>query len=147
MPSFTVVAAEQTKSGTSDKGPWTVWKLGLRDGSDEARVAELFCPDGMSPPAVGSTIEGEIERAQNPSWLDKFKPARKGGGGKAFKADPAKQHAIAMEAAQKVAVDVLRLAMEQGVWKAPEERPLAEMTGVVKMVAQSLYAQIDEVAK
>jgi hypothetical protein len=82
MPSFTVLTADKIKDGQGTKGPFTVWKLGLKNGDgNEPSVAEMFCPFGMSPPAVGSTVEGTIEKTDNPSWLDKFKPVRQGGGG------------------------------------------------------------------
>lgn len=150
MPSYTIQSVEQAASGGEGEKTWTRQKLAvLEAGGVTPQNVTLFCNKWQPVPAVGSTIEGDIQPPKQDGWTPELKPPRKsgGGGGKDFKADPAKQAAIAVESAQKVAIDVLRLAMEQGVWKAPDDRPVAEMTGVVKTIAQSLYAQITEASE
>jgi hypothetical protein len=146
MPSFTVLAVDgKVRDWQSEHGTMRAYKINLRGQDGTEHTAEWSRKLSSAAPEVGQTLEGEIVQGQ---YGARFKKTQAGGGGsREYKADPAKQRAIAMEAAQKVAVDILRLAMDQGVWKAPEEKPVGEMAGVVKTIAQSLFSQIEEVAK
>jgi hypothetical protein len=117
MPTFTVLAAAKIKDGQGTKGPFTVWKLSLKNGEGGENVAEIFCPFGMQPPAVGSTVDGTIEKTDNPSWLDKFKPTRTGG---SQRNDPKVQAAIIRQHSQTAALKVLELKQQLGVLAADE---------------------------
>lgn len=155
-PVFTVTeVSNEVRSFDSNYGPKKSYRLHLRGGdnfSDQEHLnVELVRNANSDPPKQGDTLEGDLEdRGQ---YGLRLKLAGRGGAGgvfsgtKEYKADPVKQRAIAMEAAQKVAVDVLRLAMDRGAWEPPAERPVAEMAGVVKVIAQSLYGQIIEVSE
>jgi hypothetical protein len=82
----------------------------------------MFLPAGQTAPTVGGSLDGTVSFDEQFKTF-KFKGDRKGpytgGGGKNFKADPAKleverekNRAIASEAAHRVAVDTIRLAIE-----------------------------------
>lgn len=143
MPHFEVLAAEKIKDGQGTRGPFTVWKLGLKQDGEEAVVAEAFCPAGTGPPAVGTVVEGDIEKTDNPSWLDKFRPARKqGAGGGGFKPrDPAERRSIAMQHAQKCAVTILSVAAEHGDYEPPNA---GDVVGQVKTIAHALFEQVQQ---
>ena len=148
MAMFTITGVDtKVRDWQSEHGTMRAYNIKLTDAAGTEHLAEWSRKLSSPAPAPGP-IEGELVQSQ---YGLRFKKTQTGGGGgggsREYKADPAKQRAIAMEAAQKVAVDVLRLAMEQGVWKAPDERPVSEMAGVVKTIAQSLFTQIEEVAK
>ena len=142
MASYTVQSIEQAASGGEGDKAWTRQKLSvLAAGEVTPQTVTLFCNKWQPVPAVGTTIEGEIQPPKQEGWTPELKPPRKGGGGKDFKADPAKQAAIAMESAQKSAVEITRLALEH-----PEHSSEA-LTKVVRAVAQALYAQITEASE
>ena len=83
----------------------------------------MYVPAGQTAPTVGGSLDGTVSFDEQFKTF-KFKADRKGpytggGGGKSFKADPEKleverekNRAIASEAAHRVAVDTIRLAIE-----------------------------------
>lgn len=128
MTVYNVLAAEKIKDGQGTKGPYTVWKLGLKQDGQEAVVAEAFCPAGTQPPAVGTVVEGEIEKTDNPSWLDKFRPARKSSGGFGPRPeDPLRQKRIVRQHSQSMAMATLKLAADLGVLM-PGSDPMPQTT-------------------
>jgi hypothetical protein len=140
---FTVQKIKQVQAGETDKGPWTKHKVRI-ETADGVKDVLLFCNQYSPVPAEGSTIEGEIGDPYKPGQLPEFKRARKGayggrnGSSRDFKADPVKQAAIAMEASQKAAVEIVRMRYEHDLENAD-----ALVEGV-QMVAARLYEQIQQ---
>lgn len=102
-------------------------------------------PDTPAP-TVGQEVD--LELIQHPRFPDKLKARRppKGGGGfggGGRPRDPAERKSIQMQASQKVAVDIARLAIEHAEVKPGSE----QITAQVKRIAGELFAQIEEVAK
>ena len=146
-PSFLVKSATKNRDVPDFKGfgPFTSIDLVLQEYGTEATTAANWFAKGANVPLPepGITLEGTVEQGTHgPKFKKGTDGPRGGGGGKEYKADPAKQAAIAMESCHKVAVDILRIAMEHGAWTAPAEKPVGEMTGVVKTISAALYAQI-----
>lgn len=140
---YTVQKVKEIQSGNDKNGkPFTKQKLRL-ETPDGIRDVLLYCPEWNPPPAEGATIEGEIGKPFREGQLPEFERARKGpysgrsGAPRDFKADPVKNAAIAAEASQKVAVDVIRLALDT-------KQDPADVCRQVKAVAESLFEQIQK---
>lgn len=135
MPStYTVVEAEKV-SDKPDRGygPMQTIRLKLRNEQGNERAGITWYTKATTPvPAAGSQLFGEAKEGQY-GW--EFKKAQQGGyngrsgAARDFKADPVKQAAIAMEASQKAAVEIVRTDLD---------------LDRVRMVAQVLYAQIQQ---
>lgn len=147
MTVYDVLAAEKIKDGQGTKGPFTVWKLGLKQDGQEAVVAEAFCPFGTQPPTVGSTVEGEIEKTDNPSWLDKFRPARKGGGGFGPRPeDPLRQKRIVRQHSQTTALATLDLLDRWDLLAGEKPRTRAAFFDLLKQLMDWFDADVEKAA-
>jgi len=91
---------------------------------------------------VGMKLEGHLEPGDRGGL--KFKAANgfAGSGGPRGKS-PEERKSIAMQASQKVGVDVVRIAVDAGLWKP--ETPAA-VAAAVRNVAAELFAQVDGVS-
>jgi len=145
MSTYQVVKSEKKKDVT---GGAIVQLLTLKnaEGKEKDGVT-MFIPAGQPAPVVGAALEGSVEYDEKFQEF-KFKGARKGpyngrsGAPRDFKADPVKQAAIAMEASQKAAVEIVRLAHDIGAPDTAEG--LGHVRGVVQEVAGLLYEQIQK---
>lgn len=143
MPTFTVQAASVKKQiPDSGRGAKQVINLTLAEGDQPPVIAEWFTAATTAIPSVGSTIEGTIEPSE---YGPKFKKAGGfgGGGGGGRSESPETRRSIAMQHAQKCAVEALKLAAEHGPYTPPNAADVAEH---VKTIAGVLYAQVQEVA-
>jgi len=145
MSTYQVVKSEKKKDVT---GGAIVQLLTLKntEGKEKDGVT-MFIPAGQPAPVVGAALEGTVEYDEKFQEF-KFKGARKGpyngrsGAPRDFKADPVKQAAIAMEASQKAAVEIVRMSLSDV--RDPEAPALGPLVQSVKEVAQSLYEQIQK---
>ena len=151
MPAnYTVVQAEKT-ADKPDRGygPMQTIRLKLRNEQGRERAGIDWYAKATTPvPAAGTQLFGDVNKTDY-GW--QFKKARTGppggfsGAGRDFKADPVKQAAIAMEASQKAAVEIVRLAHDIGADNTAEG--LAHVRQVVQDVAGALYEQIQQAMK
>jgi hypothetical protein len=145
MPVYTVKKIKQIESGGEGEKAWTRQKVRI-ETPDGVKDVLLFCNKWAPVPQEGSTIEAEIGPPYRPGQLPELKRPRKGayngssGASKDFKADPVKQAAIAMEASQKAAVELVKLAYTSG-------EPVKAFTKETAEVAQELYEQIQRAMK
>jgi hypothetical protein len=150
MPEYTVKKIKEIQRGNDKNGkPFTKQKLRL-ETPDGTQDVLLYCPEWNPPPTEGSTIEGTIGEPFRAGQLPEFQRARKGGSngfsgaGKSFHADPAKleverarNRSIAGQASQKVAVDIIRLALET-------KQDPAELARLTVDTARILLPQIEK---
>jgi hypothetical protein len=146
MPAtYTVVEAEKI-SDKPDRGygPMQTIRLKLRNEQGGERGGITWYTKATTQvPAADSQVFGDVKQGQY-GW--EFKKAQQGGyNGRSgaprdFKADPVKQAAIAMEASQKAAVEIVKLAHVT-------ERTPAEITQIVKDLAGDLFEQIQKVSE
>jgi hypothetical protein len=142
---YTVVEAEKT-ADKPDRGygPMQTIRLKLRNEQGNERDGiSWYAKATTALPAAGSQVFGDVTKTDY-GW--QFKKARTGpvsGPSRDFKADPVKQAAIAMEASQKAAVEIVRIGVENKLW-APGDQPIAEMTAAVKATTEKLFEQIQQ---
>jgi hypothetical protein len=149
MTTFTIDDVDQNiRDVPTQYGPMKDYRLSLMASGETTPVIASWLRKASSPaPVRGQQIEGALEDTE---YGKKFREQRQmpigssGGGGKSYAADPKKQAAIAMEASQKVAVDIMRLYYQQAA-KAPDSA--GELVSQVKQVAAALFGQIEEVSK
>jgi hypothetical protein len=141
--SYTVVEAEKT-ADKPDRGygPMQTIRLKLRNEQGNERDGISWYAKATTPlPAAGSQVFGDVTKTDY-GW--QFKKARTGpvsGSSRDFRADPVKQAAIACESAQKAAVEIVRMWLDQG--NGPGIG-LDELTTYVKHHADLLYQQIQK---
>lgn len=113
----------------------------------EGRGAQAILTQRPETPAPTVGQEIDLELTPHPRFPDKLKakkPQKQFGGGGGFRPrDPAERKSIQMQASQKVAVDIARLALEHAEVKPGSE----QITAQVKRIAGELFEQIEGVAK
>lgn len=138
----TITHVGEPKPWTGQHGPMVDYWLTL-EGEDKQAI--LTQKPETAPPAVGPV---DLNLIQHPRFPDKFKatkPQQGGGsGGGGRPRDPAEQRSIAMQHAQKCAVEALKLAAAHGDYRPPAAADVVEQ---VKLIASGLFHQIEEVAK
>jgi hypothetical protein len=150
MPETYEVQMAEHKADKPDTGygPKQVINLSLKNSAGEVKQAEWFTNASTSVPQPGTQLVGEISNTQYGLRFKKVASAASGnfGGSKEYKADPAKQAAIAMESSIKSAIDIVTLAAQHaGGYVLPDT--VGGITEQVRMVAKALYAQIVEVSE
>jgi hypothetical protein len=156
MSTFTITeVSDNVRAYDTTYGPKKAYRVHLRNGDGTDHLNIEFRRNADSPaPTVGQQLEGEL--VDQGQYGQRLQLANRGGPGaswtgakapvKDFKADPVKQAAIAMEHAQKAAIDILSLAAEKADgYSLPET--VGGVTEQVKMVAKMLYGQIAEVSE
>jgi hypothetical protein len=142
-----VVEAAEHKANKPDTGygPKQIINLSLKTSDGIVKQAEWFTNASTSVPQPGTQLVGEISSSQYGLSFKKVASAA-AGGSKEYKADPAKQAAIAMESSIKSAIDIVTLAAQHaGGYVLPNT--VGGITEQVRMVAKALYAQIVEVSE
>jgi hypothetical protein len=140
---YTVVEAEKT-ADKPDRGygPMQTIRLKLRNEQGNERDGiSWYAKATTALPAAGSQVFGDVTKTDY-GW--QFKKARTGpvsGSSRDFRADPVKQAAIAMEASQKAAVEIVR--MWHGAL-SDQHVSLNDFTAHVRSVAGELYEQIQQ---
>lgn len=118
MNTYTVTAVGdtvkdwQSKSGAAYKS----YRVTLRnkDGRELPNV-ELSRNASAPRPEAGQAVEGTVD--QSGQYGPKFKEDRKGGGGFNRAKSPEERRSIAMQSSLARAVDVVRIAVDAGVFK------------------------------
>jgi hypothetical protein len=149
MPEMYIVEAAEHKADKPDTGygAMQVIALRLKTSAGLTKDAEWFTKASTSVPQPGTQLVGEITSSQYGLRFKKVASAASGfGGSKEYKADPAKQAAIAMESSIKSAIDIVTLAAQHaGGYVLPDT--VGGITEQVRMVAHKLYDQIVEVSE
>jgi hypothetical protein len=143
VPTYTVRGAVPTKTGLGQSGNMQDVALALTGPDGVELTASWFAKMGETLPQPGSQVEGSIEQSQyGPKW----KPVRQGGGGGGGRGwqpePPEKRRSIAMQHAQKCAVELLAVGAAHGEYKPPAT--VGELAGHVKVVAAALVTQVLE---
>jgi hypothetical protein len=135
-PAYTITAVnDQVRDWQSQQGgPMKGYRVTLRnaDGREMANV-EWSRKANSPAPQVGQTVDGTVDTSGQ--YGPKFKAAMAGGGGGGFSRSksPEERRSIAMQASQKVAVEIVRM-------NAPPD--VSAVTDEVLRVAQSLFQQV-----
>lgn len=152
-----VLAVKQVGSGESDKGKWTRQKVRLATGQDEATGldtfvdGQLFCHKYVPVPNPGDELDvKEIKQPENPSWLPEIILVNKGrgGGGGGYSGprvdDPKTRNSIAMQSSLKLAWEIVRVSLESGLIKPPDDERHEWLLRLVQLDANRVYAQVKE---
>lgn len=145
MPTMKVLAVKQIASGESDKGAWTRQKVRLEDRGGERGFidGQLFCHQYVPVPNEGDELDvKEIKQPENPAWLPEIVLVKKGGGGGYSGPrldDPKTRNSIAMQSSLKLAWEVVRVSLEAGLIKPPEERRHEWLMGLVMDDGTTIY--------
>lgn len=142
MASYTIKAVEQSAQGGEGDRAWTRQKLLLENQAGAQKEVSLFCNRFTPVPKVGDVLEGEVTpNERNPNWLPELRLPRKSqGGGGGRPEDPRTRASIAMQASQKVAVDLARFAFENNLDETQQAR-LMEIHG---RFAEMIFLQVDK---
>lgn len=142
MASYIVRNAVKT-ADRPDKGygPMQEIELVLQEyGQAEEISASWYTKRETALPDAGSRIEGELEPSQ---FGLKFKKAKgagggfRGGGGKS----PEERRSIAMQSSAARAVEIVRIAVDAGLWKP--ETPEAVTTAALR-VADRVFDRVQK---
>lgn len=150
---FTVTAvSDNVREYDTDYGPKKAYRVHLRNGDGSEHLNIEWRRNADSPaPSVGQQIEADLvdqgkygqrlELAQRGGSGGVWSGTKSGGGGsKDFKADPVKQAAIAMENSHGAAIEIAKLALEQG-------KSSQEIEQVVTQIADRLYERVTAAMK
>lgn len=145
MATYTITAvSDNVRDWSSSKGgTMKAYRVVMRDqAGNETQNVEWSRKESSPPPTVGQQVEGDIDVAAQ--YGPKFKQANTAGGGGGYRGKPVEERrSIAMQHAQKCAVDVVRLAADLGEWRpADDEKAL----GAVLKIADKLFAQVEGVS-
>src|SRR3569832_545795 len=110
-----VLNVKQVADGTSERGPWTRQKIRLEnpDAPNGHIDGQLFCHKFQPVPSVGDDLDVvEIKQPANPEKKPEKENHKKSGSenGKSRKEKPKTRASIAMQASQKVAVELAKFA-------------------------------------
>lgn len=133
MSVYTVAAVgSEPRSWQSKYGPMLTYKITIRNAEGREMQCDLNQKESSAAPAVGQTLEGSV---QNHEYGPRFKKVQQqpGFGGRRG-GSPEERASIAMQHAQKAAVDIVRLELEH-----PNNSGLAER---VQERAQHLWQQV-----
>lgn len=122
---------------TRNGAAWKSYRVTLRnkDGRELGNV-EISRVATAPPPKTGETVEGTVEQggAHGPKLQE---PRRGGGGGRAK--PPEERRSIAMQSSNQRGVEVVRIAVDAGLWKP--ETPEAVTAAALK-VADEFFARV-----
>ena len=147
MPSYTIAAVSpEVRDWSSQKGgPMRSYRVTLRNaqGQELANV-EWARKQSSPPPAVGQTVEGDVDTSGQ--YGPKFKALQQGGGGGGGGGggrprDPAERRSIAMQASQKVAVDAVKAVVDAKLWSPTDPQQFAT---ALMAVADRLYLRVQD---
>jgi hypothetical protein len=139
---YTVVEAKKT-SDKPDRGygPMQTIRLKLRNeqGTEKGGV-DWYAKASTPVPQAGTQLFGDVTQTDYGWQFKKARTAPVGGSSRDFRADPVKQAAIAMEASQKAAVEIVRIWREH--WD--DGVSMDDLRASVKTTAAGLYEQIQK---
>jgi hypothetical protein len=152
MAEFTIAAvatnedgSPRTRAWNSEKGgPMLSYRMTLRNAQGaELSNVEWSRKQDSQPPAVGQSIEGEVDTTgeYGPKFKAAQRPGGTGGGGGGRPRDPAERRSIAMQHAQKCAVTILEVAASHGDYRPPNA---GDVVTQVKAVAAALFQQVQQ---
>jgi hypothetical protein len=154
VPNHKVTAVDPNppRSWNSAKGgPMLSYRVDLARVEDDfaIRNVEWSKKQDSKPPQVGEVIDCtvDMEAQYGPKLKVNFTQGGGGGGGGGrgwVPEPPEKRRSIAMQHAQKCAVEILAVAAAHGDYKPPSA---GDVAGQVKTVAQALFAQVIEAEK
>jgi hypothetical protein len=129
MTMMKVLAVKQVGESKPDaEKPWTRQKVRLEDaGNDKGFIdGQLFCNRFTPVPKEGDELDvKQIKQPDNPAWLPEIELNRKGGGGGGYSGprvdDPKTRNSIAMQSSAKLAWEMLRFSLENGLLTPPED--------------------------
>ena len=141
MPTFTVTEIVAAKPWTpaGETEPKKIYYDVKIEGQE--RPVQVGRNPG-NPLTAGAVLEGTI--GPDDRGGQKFTLSNNGfkGGGRGGKSIE-ERRGIAMQASHKVAVDVVRIAVDAGLWKPETPKGVA---AAVQAIATDLYAQVNEVS-
>jgi hypothetical protein len=142
MANYRVTAvSDRVRDWASEKGGlMRSYRVTLADEATGETIGNCEWARKVSspPPAVGESVEGDVDHSGQ--YGPKFKAAaRPAGGGGGRPRDPAERRSIAMQHAQKCAVTVLEVAAAHGDYKPPNA---SDVVNQVKTVAAALFKQV-----
>ena len=144
MPQYKITAVSQAAQGGEGDRKWTRQTLTLQNNAGATKDVSLFCNRFTPVPKVGDTIEGEVKpNEKNPNWLPELHLPKRGGGPQKRVEDPATRASIAMQASQKVAVDLAKFAFENNLDDAQRMR----LMNLHKDFSGAVFAQVMEAQK
>lgn len=130
----------QTKAGA----PWKSYRVTLKNAAGaELGNVEISRAASAPAPAVGEQVEGEVDKSgqYGPKLQE---PRRSGGGGGGRAKSPEERRSIAMQSSATRGVEVVRIAVDAGLWKP--ESPEAVTDAALK-VAGRFYERVLEAEK
>lgn len=146
MPQYVITNVTGPREWTGQHGPMVDYNLTI-EGRDKTAI---LTQQPKSPPPVLGPMELDIVDHPSEKMRDRFDKAKKtappggfvvgarNGGGR--EKDPVERRSIAMQASQKVAVDILRIAQDLPDYKKPTSG--GELAHQVQVVAALLWKQV-----
>lgn len=138
MPSYTVTEILSSRPWPSSEETKVIYYDVKVDGQDQT---VNLGRKPTNPLAVGAVLDGTLERGDR-GGLRFVRAQSQNGGGRGGK-PVEERRSIAMQASQKVAVDVVRIAVDAGLWQPQTPEGVA---AAVRKIAGELYGQVNEVS-
>jgi hypothetical protein len=140
VSTFTVKAAAQKKAFEGKYGPSQVITLTLDNGSGDTKEAEWLTKAATPLPAVGSTLEGDLEPSE---YGLNFKKAH-GGGGFGGGRSPRDSRRIERQHSQEMSIRVLAANGALGPFTGEQPHPTtASIRAVIKEWTDWFVADLD----
>lgn len=133
MSTYTIVnVAPAPRAWESKYGPMLTYLVTLRNAAGKTMDCQLNQKANSPAPTAGQQVDGTVETTD---YGPRFKKEQQARGG--FQRDSPEQRAsIAMQHAQKAAVDIVRMELEHG-----RDAPIS-VTDLVMARAQKLWEQV-----